>query len=70
MTQKQRAAVLQRYRNDDSAPRTLVVSNVGATGLNLDVANILIIIVRVIPGSAAKLNVKFPITGYSLVSPG
>lgn len=46
MTQKQRAKVLDHFHsNDGSAPRTLLVSDVGATGLNLDIACILIIVV-------------------------
>jgi SNF2 family DNA or RNA helicase len=46
MTQQQRNKVLRRFRsNDGSTPRILLLSNVGAIGLNLDIANIVIIIV-------------------------
>lgn len=46
MTQQQRGKVLEAFR-DKGGRRVLLLSNVGATGLNLDVANILVIIVSV-----------------------
>lgn len=45
ITQQQRAKVLDRFRSAEE-PRVLLVSNVGATGLNLDVASVLVILVR------------------------
>lgn len=46
MTQQQRGKVLEVFRAN-SGRRVLLLSNVGATGLNLDVANVLVIIVSV-----------------------
>lgn len=46
MTQQQRGKVLDDFRGN-SGKRVLLLSNVGATGLNLDVASILVIIVSV-----------------------
>lgn len=46
MTQQQRGKVLEAFRASGGT-RVLLLSNVGATGLNLDVANILVIIVSV-----------------------
>jgi len=44
MTQQQRGKVLENFRSSGGG-RVLLLSNVGATGLNLDIANILVIIV-------------------------
>ena len=44
MSQQQRGKILETYRSSGGG-RVLLLSNVGATGLNLDIANILVIIV-------------------------
>lgn len=44
MTQQQRGKVLETFRSGGGG-RVLLLSNVGATGLNLDIASILVIIV-------------------------
>lgn len=44
MTQQQRGKILENFRSP-AGGRVLLLSNVGATGLNLDIANILIVIV-------------------------
>lgn len=44
MTQQQRGKVLEGFRSSGGG-RVLLLSNVGATGLNLDIASILVIIV-------------------------
>lgn len=44
MTQQQRGRVLENFRSATGG-RVLLLSNVGATGLNLDIANILVVIV-------------------------
>ena len=44
ITQQQRAKVLERFRSEGQ-PRVLLTSNVGATGHNLDVASILVVLV-------------------------
>jgi SNF2 family DNA or RNA helicase len=54
MTQQQRGKVLEAFRTNNGK-RVLLLSNVGATGLNLDVASILVIIVSVNFFTTSKL---------------
>lgn len=42
MTAAARARVIERF-NDPKGPRVIIISSVGITGLNLQIANIMII---------------------------
>jgi SNF2 family DNA or RNA helicase len=45
MTVAQRAKALQHFRTPDG-PDVMIISHVGGTGINLDFANVLIVLVR------------------------
>jgi len=64
MSEIQRTRVLQAFRSDPNAPRVLLLSNVGATGLNLDTAcNLLIPVRSIIPFEVVSDNQTSAIGG-------